>query len=100
MGGYGDVLPEQDAGRAVSTVFIIIGVIYMAIPIGIIGSAFDKAWDRRYSLLITHWTRERFLQFGFTPSSIPILFRRHGSRKTDGVPLNKFRTMMEETNVG
>jgi Ca2+-binding EF-hand superfamily protein len=98
--GYGDTHPEKHAGRMVCVPFIIIGVIYMAMPIGIIGSAFNSAWELRHDLIITHWMRKRLKQFGFLPASIPYLFERYDARKTDGVTLATFRKMMIELNMG
>jgi voltage-gated potassium channel len=52
--GYGDVVPVTPLGRIVATVTILVGIIIMALPIGIIANAFAQQVHRR-DFVVT-WT--------------------------------------------
>ena len=43
--GFGDLYPVSIAGKVWTTVLMIVGCVYMGIPIGIVGNAFGKVWD-------------------------------------------------------
>ena len=45
--GYGDVVPVTGPGRAVAAVTIIAGLIMIALPVGIVATAFSEAIHRR-----------------------------------------------------
>lgn len=45
--GYGDVVPVTGLGRAVAAVTIIAGLIMIALPVGIVATAFSQAIHRR-----------------------------------------------------
>ena len=45
--GYGDVSPNSWSGRAVTVVAIFFAVVFMAMPITIVGSNFQHAWEKR-----------------------------------------------------
>jgi voltage-gated potassium channel len=45
--GYGDVVPVTGLGRAVAAVTIIAGLIMIALPVGIVATAFSEAIHRR-----------------------------------------------------
>eukprot|EP00746_Dinoflagellata_sp_MGD_P011227 gnl/MRDRNA2_/MRDRNA2_123484_c0_seq1.p1 gnl/MRDRNA2_/MRDRNA2_123484_c0~~gnl/MRDRNA2_/MRDRNA2_123484_c0_seq1.p1 ORF type:complete len:647 (+),score=126.92 gnl/MRDRNA2_/MRDRNA2_123484_c0_seq1:70-2010(+) len=44
--GYGDVYPTTSAGRVVGSIAILVGVITLAMPIGVIGANFSAEYDR------------------------------------------------------
>lgn len=45
--GYGDVIPVTTAGRLVATVTIVTGLVMIALPVGIVATAFADAIHRR-----------------------------------------------------
>merc|ERR1712137_1078886 len=50
--GYGDVSPTTTAGKLATCGLMTSSMLYMAIPIGIIGNAFNRVWADRVCLLI------------------------------------------------
>jgi len=45
--GYGDVVPVTAAGKAVATITIVTGLIMVALPVGIVATAFSEVIHRR-----------------------------------------------------
>merc|ERR1711979_94521 len=73
--GYGDVSPTTIPGKVAACGLMVSSILYMSIPIGIIGNAFNRVWEDRRCLLIVRRTRARILQWGYKPSDIPKLFQ-------------------------
>lgn len=46
--GYGDIVPETVAGRLLVIVAILLGVLFMAMPLAIMGTNFVRVWEERH----------------------------------------------------
>jgi len=98
--GYGDVNPISPEGKTIVCALVIIGVLYMAMPIGIIGSAFNEVWGNRDKILLMLRVRDRMYLWGYKPSDIPLLFHLF-DKNTDGeLTLDDFRVMIREMKLG
>lgn len=98
--GYGDVAPETTLGKMATCGLMISSILYMAIPIGIIGNAFNRVWEHRNHLLIMNRTRARILQWGYKPQDIPKLFSVFDTRKAGELDFLEFRRMLTLMRVG
>lgn len=72
--GYGDVVPNSDQARTVACFLIITGVCYMAMPLQIMGSEFQRVWDSRDKILMQEKTKARLTDGGITVSDLRVLF--------------------------
>lgn len=72
--GYGDTVPKSVAGYVIVSVLVIFSALYMAIPIGIVGNAFNRVWEDRDRLLLLHRIRLHLGQKGYDAVDIPELF--------------------------
>jgi len=110
--GYGDIIPQSVVGSVITGVLIVITVLYMAVPLGIIGNAFTQTWNDRDRILLTHRTRDRLRQWGYEASDIPILFHvsgqhedsdpNHPHTNTGGgsLTVDEFRALLKRMQVG
>jgi len=62
--GYGDQSPSTDAGKIVAAIMIVVGVLYLAMPLGIVGNAFSAAWDARHEIAVLSDVRKRMKLLG------------------------------------
>jgi hypothetical protein len=76
--GYGDVSPVTPYGKCVTSVLVIISALYMAVPIGIVGSAFHDVWQDKDRLLLIGSVTERLKVLGIAAVDIPYMFGRFG----------------------
>lgn len=98
--GYGDVTPQSASGHIIISILIVVSALYLAIPIGIVGSAFDRVWEDRGRLLLMKKTRDRLVQRGYEASDIKELFGLIGQDGTGELSYTAFRRMMAEMRVG
>jgi len=98
--GYGDKYPDTDAGRLVVTIFVFTSTMYMAIPLGIIGNAFNDVWKDRDHILLMERTRTRLQQAGYTPQDIPILFKLFDCDRNGQLDITEFRWMLQGMRLG
>jgi len=96
--GYGDVYPSSDAGKVITVMLVICSSCYLAVPVGIIGSAFNQVWMDRDRLLLYQHVRNRLEASGMTAEDVPDMFHRFG----DGglMTLEEFQLMIHELNLG
>jgi len=98
--GYGDVTPSTTIGTIAVSVIILCSVLYMALPIGILGNAFTKIWSDRDRIMLTMRTRDRLTQWGYTAADMKMLFRHFDSNKNGELNLQEFREMIAEMHIG
>lgn len=98
--GYGDTTPSTTLGHMLAAGLAIVGVLYMAMPIGIIGQAFNDVWKDRNKILLLQRTRDRLGQWGYAATDIPVLFANFDVDKTGELDFSKFRDMLDTMNLG
>jgi len=98
--GYGDVTPTTSGGRLVCSFLVLSSVLYMAMPISIIGSAFMKTWEDRHRLLVMIRTRDRLKQWGYTALDMPALFQRVDVNGNGELSVDEFRDMIGKMGIG
>lgn len=98
--GYGDLSPETQAGRFISGVLIVVGVLYTAMPVQIVGDAFAGIWRDRDKIFLVEKTRDKLEQWGYSHEDVEVFFE-HFDQNGDGeLGLDEFRTMMHEIQPG
>ncbi|CAK0874955.1 unnamed protein product, partial [Prorocentrum cordatum] len=98
--GYGDYSPVTPVGITIVMCLIIVGVILLAVPMGIIGMTFNDVWNARdYSLLLTK-TRMKLHQWGYTAHDIPTLFKIVDSDGNGVLELDEFCELVKEMKIG
>lgn len=98
--GYGDVTPETQAGKFVSGVLIVVGVLYTAMPIQIVGDAFTGVWKNRDKILLVERTRDVLNQWGYSSEDVQVFFEYFDSDHNGSLDIVEFRTMMQEIQPG
>lgn len=98
--GYGDVYPQTDLGRYVVGVFVFISSMYMAIPLGIIGNAFNDVWKDRHRILLMRKVKIKLMQAGYTAAEIPKVFDLFDLNFDGQLDFNEFRLMVQGMHLG
>eukprot|EP00427_Karlodinium_veneficum_P009634 CAMPEP_0169087996 /NCGR_PEP_ID=MMETSP1015-20121227/14523_1 /TAXON_ID=342587 /ORGANISM="Karlodinium micrum, Strain CCMP2283" /LENGTH=624 /DNA_ID=CAMNT_0009148251 /DNA_START=193 /DNA_END=2068 /DNA_ORIENTATION=- len=98
--GYGDVLPSTTAGSLVVAVLVVSSVMYMAMPLAIIGQAFSEVWRDRDRILLVHGVGSRLLHWGYKATDIPALFQVFDEDDSGELRFPEFKQMIEEMHIG
>mmetsp|Transcript_61310 Transcript_61310/g.138799 ORF Transcript_61310/g.138799 Transcript_61310/m.138799 type:complete len:766 (-) Transcript_61310:59-2356(-) len=98
--GYGDVVPKSTAGFIIVACLVVTSLLYLAMPVGIIGQSFTRIWQDRHRILLTWKTRRRLEQWGYTAADVPRLFQNFGISGTGLLNFFQFRKMLRKMKVG
>jgi hypothetical protein len=92
--GFGDVYPVTQWGQIIVACLAVASLLYMALPIGIIGSIFTNVWEDRDRIVVKQMIRERLLQWGYTALDMPDLFNRFDPMGHGELDIFMFREMI------
>jgi len=98
--GYGDMTPSSTLGSMVVACLVISSVLYLAMPLGIVGQSFTEVWHDRDRILLMEKTRDSLKKWGYEASDIPALFDlfdKDGNRCLD---LPEFQDLILEMRIG
>jgi hypothetical protein len=98
--GYGDTVPTHRSGYVTVATLVVTSVLYMAMPIGIVGYAFTQTWQDRHRILIIQNTRERMQQWGYDAYDIAVLFELFDTDQDGELNYPDFQRMLQEMGVG
>merc|ERR1719393_571735 len=98
--GYGDMTPTTTAGHFIIAVLVFSSSLYMAIPLGIIGNAFNDVWKDREKLLLMQRTKDRLGQAGFAPEDIPRIFALFDADGNGQLDMAEFKWMLQGMSLG
>merc|ERR1719220_2092865 len=89
-----DVIPTSSMGSVITAVLIVITVLYMAVPLGIIGNAFAETWQDRDRILLMQRARYCLRQWGYSAQDIPILFQLCDGDGDGALNIDEFRDLL------
>jgi voltage-gated potassium channel len=98
--GFGDVYPITVAGKITVSIMIITGVLYMAMPLAIVGSNFLQVWEDRDRILLVSRVRDRLIQFGLSPDDLVQAFRNFDSDFDGDIGIDEFSTFIKSLGLG
>lgn len=98
--GYGDVTPTTPLGYTFVSMLVLTSMLFMAMPLGIIGSAFNETWKAKDRVLLISRTRAALDKWGYTAKDIMALFRMV-DRDSDGeLELDEFLVLIKQMKIG
>lgn len=98
--GYGDITPIHPVGSVIVSVLVVTGVLYIAMPIGIIGGEIQEVWRNRDRILLMQRARSRLASSGYSPHDIPSMFHTFDTSGRGALDLRTFKDMMKAMEIG
>jgi len=98
--GYGDVTPTNGPGYVVVSCLVVLGALFMAMPLGIIGNAFNESWSSRDTVLLMSRVRNTLQKWGYTPQDIQVLFHAMDVNGNGQLELEEFTCLVREMKLG
>lgn len=100
MTTVGFLTPESPGGYAASGSLMILSVMYMSMPLGVLGNAFTQVWLDRDRILLIGTFRARLDQYGYTALDMKTLFHYYNHSGDGELNMEEFRKMIAEMQVG
>lgn len=98
--GYGDTLPSKPGTYVLMSVLVASGVLYMAVPLSIVGQAWNSVWIRRDEILLMDLARDRLKTWGYTAADMNKLFDCFDLNNDQLLDIDEFSTMVTEMRIG
>jgi len=98
--GYGDVTPESTEGSFIVSVLVITSVMYMAMPVAILGSSFMQVWQERDVVILLNRTRDNMATWGYTAEDVPALFQIFDKENNGALNIPQFVRMIKKLKFG
>ena len=98
--GFGDIVPLTVAGKITVSVLIVTGVLYMAMPLAIVGSNFLQVWEERDRILLIKRVKERLVEFGFSPNDLVHAFQSFDSDNDGDIDIEEFSVLVKSLRLG
>eukprot|EP00929_Paragymnodinium_shiwhaense_P020833 TRINITY_DN13760_c0_g1_i1.p1 TRINITY_DN13760_c0_g1~~TRINITY_DN13760_c0_g1_i1.p1 ORF type:complete len:618 (+),score=86.17 TRINITY_DN13760_c0_g1_i1:166-2019(+) len=98
--GFGDITPVTLAGRFIAAVIMFVSMLMLAIPVGIIGMAFNEVWEKRHSLLLIHQARYALVKWGYDPGNIRCLFEAMDRDGNGVLDVEEFVALLSLMQIG
>lgn len=78
--GYGDKVPETETGKFFVGCLVVMQVLYMALPLGILGYEFTSTWQNRARFWAVTLVKSRMAARGLGLKDIPAFYQRYGNK--------------------
>jgi hypothetical protein len=98
--GYGDVVPLSTEGKIVASILIAMSILYMSMPLSIVGSNFTQVWNDRDRILLIEKTRQRLRELGFSHDDVKNAFVAFDTDGSGDIEASEFTQILTEMKLG
>mmetsp|Transcript_55282 Transcript_55282/g.103675 ORF Transcript_55282/g.103675 Transcript_55282/m.103675 type:complete len:535 (-) Transcript_55282:136-1740(-) len=98
--GYGDFYPVSLGGYVAVSVLTLISVMFLALPVGIIGNEFCACWQGRSRVLLVNRVRKALDKWGFKPKDVQSLFEYVDESGVGSLDVGEFVELISQMRVG
>ena len=82
-------------GRAVAVVMMFLGVMFLSMPIAIVGSSFSQTWFTKETIILIEKVRSRMRQQGYTTDDLREVFDELDEDGSGSIEFHEFKKMLE-----
>jgi len=98
--GYGDYYPTSLEGYLTVSVLTFVSVLFLALPVGIIGYEFTHSWQNRGKVLLINKTRKCLEKWGYSASDVKVLFDYVDVDGDGNLNLSEFIELIRQMRIG
>ncbi|CAK9064223.1 unnamed protein product [Durusdinium trenchii] len=98
--GYGDYYPKSLSGYLVCSCLTFVSVLFLALPVGIIGHEFNKSWQKRTEMLLKTRMRNCLAKWGYGASDVEILIEYADADGDGHLVLGEFIELVRQMRIG
>ena len=97
--GYGDVSPLTDGGKVVTTMAMLFGVLFLAMPLAIVGNNFCLVWEDKERVVFVEKLKEQLLLRGRQPKDMRETFNMMDTDGSGSMSFREFRDAMRVLEI-
>mmetsp|Transcript_18420 Transcript_18420/g.43093 ORF Transcript_18420/g.43093 Transcript_18420/m.43093 type:complete len:555 (-) Transcript_18420:113-1777(-) len=98
--GYGDFVPTSTGGYLLVSGLVIVSVLFVAMPVGIIGQEFNNSWQGRDRVLCITRAQQAMAKWGYTAADVKVLFEYVDEDHDGNLDLLEFIELMRQMRIG
>lgn len=98
--GYGDYYPKTSQGYITVSVLTFVSVLFLALPVGIIGAEFNMTWQRRAEMLLRTRIRNALSKWGYAAADVETLFEYADADNDGQLELGEFIELVRQMRIG
>lgn len=98
--GYGDFFPVTFWGYVTVSVLTCASVLFLALPVGIIGNEFWNVWESRNEVLLVTRVRRALHKWGYAAKDVKILFQYVDQDGDGTLDLAEFLELVRQMRIG
>ncbi|CAL1130727.1 unnamed protein product [Cladocopium goreaui] len=98
--GYGDYFPVSMGGYWTVSALTFVSVLFLALPVGIIGHEFNVTWQKRAEMLLKTRLRNALAKFGYSFTDVEHLFDFADEDADGQLQLSEFIELIRQMRIG
>lgn len=98
--GYGDYYPTSLAGYIIASILTFTSVLFLSLPVGIIGHEFTRSWQIRGQVLLKNRIRRCMLKWGYSSKDLRLLIEYVDVNCDGMLALTEFLELMRQMRIG
>ncbi|CAE7247568.1 KCNB2 [Symbiodinium natans] len=98
--GYGDYAPKSTGGYFVVATLTGVSMLFLALPVGIIGHVFTACWESRAQVLLMNRVRKCLIKWGYTIKDLKILVEYVDADGDGTLNLPEFIELIRQMRIG
>lgn len=98
--GYGDYFPTSLAGYIIASMLTFTSVLFLSLPVGIIGHEFTRSWQIRGQVLLKNRIRRCMLKWGYSSKDLRLLIEYVDVNCDGMLALTEFLELMRQMRIG
>ena len=98
--GYGDYYPTSLAGYLTVSVLTFVSVLFLALPVGIIGHEFTMSWQSRIQVLLMNRFRKSLNKWGYGSEDLKVLINYVDLNGDGELAFEEFVELVHQMRIG
>ena len=98
--GYGDFYPTSLGGYLAVSILTFVSLIFLALPVGIIGYEFTESWKKREQVLLMTRVQKSLAKWGYTANDLNVLFQYADGDGDGCLDLTEFVELIRQMRIG
>lgn len=98
--GYGDFAPKSTAGYVVVSILSCVSVLFLGLPVGIIGHEFKACWESRSRVLLMTRVRKCLAKWGYSAQDLRVLVEFVDEDGDGNLNLSEFMALINQMRIG